>query len=51
MDIVNDLAASGIYIDVRDVMKKSNEEARLNSYKVSVKAEDFEKPYNQKFGQ
>ena len=42
-DIVNDLKASDIIIEVKDVVKKSRPDAGLNSYKISVKAEDLQK--------
>ena len=42
-DIVGDLADSEIIIKEEDVIKKSNKEAYLSSYKISVKAEDLQK--------
>ena len=42
-DIMNDLAASNIKVEVKDIMKKSHEDAPLCSYKISVPAEDLEK--------
>ena len=40
-DIVNDLKDSDILIDAKDIIKKSKPEAALNSFKISVKAEDL----------
>ena len=37
-DIVNDLAASGIKIETKDVQLKSKDEANFRSFKVSVPA-------------
>ena len=42
-DIVNDLKESDIIIEVKDVLKKSKPGSGLNSYKISVKAEDLQK--------
>ena len=42
-DIVNDLEASGISVSVSDIEKKSNPEAKLCSYRVSVPATLLEK--------
>ena len=42
-DIVNDLAASDIHIDAKDVEKKSKENAPRNSYRVSIPAPDLQK--------
>ena len=42
-DIVQDLACSNIIIETKDIFKKSREEAFLQSYKISVKAEDLQK--------
>ena len=42
-DIVNDLAASDIKIEVKDVEKKSKEEAPFNSYRIRVPAPDLQK--------
>ena len=42
-DIVNDLKESDIIIETKDVVKKSREGSGLNSYKISVKAEDLQK--------
>ena len=42
-DIVNDLAESDIKIDVNDIVKKSKDDAPLNSYKISVPAADLSK--------
>ena len=41
-DIVSDLAVSGINITTNDIMKKSRENAALNSYKISVPAADLQ---------
>ena len=40
-DIVQDLAESGIVITEQCIIKKSRDEAPLNSYKISVRAEDL----------
>ena len=40
-DIENDLKDSDILIDAKDIIKKSKPEAALNSFKISVKAEDL----------
>ena len=45
-DIVNDLASSGIIITARDILKKSKDDATLNSYKISIPAADFQKALN-----
>ena len=42
-DIVNDLKENEIIVDQRHVVKKSKPEASLNSFKISVKAEDLPK--------
>ena len=42
-DIVLDLADSGIIIQEKDVINKSREDAHLQCYKISVKAEDLTK--------
>ena len=42
-DIVNDLAASDIRIEAKDVEKKSKNDAPRNSYKISVAATDLKK--------
>ena len=42
-DIINDLKESDINIEARDIVKKSKPEAALNSYKISVKAEDLQR--------
>ena len=42
-DIVLDLAESGIVITEQCITKKSKDDAPLNSYKISVKAEDLGK--------
>ena len=42
-DIVNDLKESDIIIETKDVVKKSRPDSGLNSYKISVKAEDLQK--------
>ena len=42
-DIVNDLKESDIIIEAKDIIKKSKPEAALNSYKISVKAEDLQR--------
>ena len=42
-DIVADLADSDINIREEDIEKKSNKEAYLSSYKITVKAEDLQK--------
>ena len=42
-DIVNDLAESEIKIEVNDIVKKSKDDAPLNSYKISVPAQDLTK--------
>ena len=42
-DIVDDLKESDILIDIKDVVKKSKPEAGLNSFKISVKAQDLQK--------
>ena len=42
-DIVNDLASSDITIKESDVMKKSNKDAYLCSYKIGVPANDLQK--------
>ena len=38
-DIVNDLAASDIFIEVKDIEKKSRDEAFLVSYKINIPAD------------
>ena len=43
VDIVADLAISGIFISTNEIQRKSKDVARLNSYKISVKAADKEK--------
>ena len=45
-DIVNDLADSDIKIETKDILKKSKDEAPLNSYKISVQASDLQKALN-----
>ena len=45
-DIVNDLAASEIKIETKDIEKKSKEGSYLDSYKVSVPADDLTKALN-----
>ena len=45
-DISNDLKESDIIVDVKDIVKKSKPEAGLNSFKISVKAEDLKKALN-----
>ena len=45
-DIVADLKESDIIVNVRDVVKKSKPEAGLNSFKISVKAQDLQKALN-----
>ena len=45
-DIVNDLKDSDIIIEEKDIIKKSRPEASLDSYKISVKAEDLQKALN-----
>ena len=45
-DIANDLAASDIKIETKDIQKKSKEDAPLNSYKISVPAADLQKALN-----
>ena len=45
-DIVNDLAESDIKIETKDVLKKSKDDASLNSYKISVPASDLQKALN-----
>ena len=42
-DIVQDLAVHDVIIESKDIVVKSNKEAFLKSYKISVKAEDLEK--------
>ena len=42
-DIVNDLKESDIIIETKDVVKKSRPDSGLNSYKISVKAEDLQR--------
>ena len=42
-DIVADLSESGIFIEEKDIQKKSKPEANLVSYKISVKAEDLQR--------
>ena len=42
-DIVLDLAESGIVITEQCITKKSKDDAPLNSYRISVKAEDLDK--------
>ena len=42
-DIVNDLAASNIIIEEKDIMRKSKEGAALLSFKISVPAQDLQK--------
>ena len=42
-DIVNDLAASDITVESKDVLKKSKGESNLCSYKISVPAPDLVK--------
>ena len=45
-DIVNDLAESDIKIETKDILKKSKDDAPLNSYKISVPAADLQKALN-----
>ena len=45
-DIVNDLAESDIKIETKDVLKKSRDDAPLNSYRISVQASDLQKALN-----
>ena len=45
-DIVNDLAESDIKVDVKDVEKKSKDEAYLVSYKINIHSDDLEKALN-----
>ena len=45
-DISNDLRESDIIVDVKDIVKKSKPEAGLNSFKISIKAEDLKKALN-----
>ena len=45
-DIVDDLKESEIMIDIKDVVKKSRPDAGLNSFKISVKAQDLQKALN-----
>ena len=42
-DIINDLAASDLNIRETDIVKKSNKDAYLCSYKISVPAQDLQK--------
>ena len=42
-DIVNDLKESDILIEQKDILKKSKDGSSLNSYKISVKAEDLQR--------
>ena len=42
-DIVLDLADSGIIIQEKDITNKSREDAHLQCYKISIKAEDLSK--------
>ena len=42
-DIKNDLAASDIKVEIKDIIKKSHDDAHVCSYKISVAAEDLEK--------
>ena len=43
---MNDLAASDIHIEVKDIEKKSREEAFLVSYKINIPADKLEKALN-----
>ena len=45
-DIVNDLAASDIHIEAKDIEKKSREEAFLMSYKINVPGDQLTKALN-----
>ena len=45
-DIINDLAASDIKVEVKDIEQKSKKEAYLVSYKISVPASDLSKALN-----
>ena len=45
-DIVNDLAASDILIDTKDIEKKSREGSYLLSYRISIPAKDLSKALN-----
>ena len=45
-DIVNDLGASDIVIDTKDIEKKSREGSYLLSYRISIPAKDLAKALN-----
>ena len=45
-DIIEDLAFSDIVVKAENVVKKTRENASVDSYKISIKAEDLQKALN-----